>query len=118
LWRCFAFVQELSRSWTMDILATNAGSATDLPMEAGEEGDEAYVPDLRALWGSEAARAMLVVLTRRLGPDFAREVSDELASRTFSYQAGCPDDQSDGKSMELLLTDQFWDRLFAGGDAK
>ncbi|MDT8758027.1 hypothetical protein MZO42_04900 [Sphingomonas psychrotolerans] len=78
-----------------------------------EEGESDYVPDPRALWGSEAARAMLVVLTRRLGPDFAREVSDELAARTFSYQAGCPDDRSDARTMEYLLKDEFWDRLFA-----
>ncbi|MDP5278547.1 hypothetical protein Q9Q95_06400 [Sphingomonas sp. DG1-23] len=84
---------------------------------ADAEGDEAsdhdYVPDPRSLFGSEAARAMLVVLTRRLGPDFAREVCDEMAARTFAYQAGCPDDQSDGKTMEYLLNDAFWDRLFA-----
>lgn len=86
-----------------------------LAEEAERDSDAAvdYVPDPRSLWGSEAARAMLVVLTRRLGPDFAREVSDELASRTFSYQAGCPDDQADGGTMETLLTDKFWDRLFA-----
>jgi hypothetical protein len=78
-----------------------------------EEGGSDYVPDPRSLWGSEAARAMLVVLTRRLGPDFAREVSDEMAARTFSYQAGCPDDRSDGATMEYLLKDEFWDRLFA-----
>ncbi|TGX56090.1 hypothetical protein E5A73_03020 [Sphingomonas gei] len=81
--------------------------------ETEEESDHEYVADLRALWGSEAARAMLVVLTRRLGPDFAREVSDEMAARTFSYQAGCPDDRSDGAAMEYLLKDAFWDRLFA-----
>jgi len=75
--------------------------------------DHEYVPDPRSLWGSEAARAMLVVLTRRLGPDFAREVSDEMAARTFAYQAGCPDDRSDGKTMEYLLNDAFWDKLFA-----
>ena len=78
-----------------------------------EAGDSEYIPDPRSLWGSEAARAMLVVLTRRLGPDFAREVNDELAARTFSYQAGCPDDRSDGRTMEYLLKDEFWDRLFA-----
>lgn len=86
----------------------------DLNAEQEEElGELDYVPDPRSLWGSEAARAMLVVLTRRLGPDFAREVSDELAARTFSYQAGCPDDRSDGDTMEFLLKDAFWDRLFA-----
>jgi hypothetical protein len=83
----------------------------DAESEAADDHD--YVPDPRSLFGSEAARAMLVVLTRRLGPDFAREVSDEMAARTFSYQAGCPDDQSDGKTMEYLLKDAFWDRLFA-----
>lgn len=81
--------------------------------EADEVEDHDYVPDPRSLWGSEAARAMLVVLTRRLGPDFAREVSDEMAARTFAYQAGCPDDRSDGKAMEALLNDGFWDKLFA-----
>ena len=81
--------------------------------ESDEADDPDYVPDPRSLWGSEAARAMLVVLTRRLGPDFAREVSDEMAARTFAYQAGCPDDRSDGKTMEYLLNDAFWDKLFA-----
>lgn len=84
-----------------------------LDEEAEQEEGTDYIPDPRSLWGSEAARAMLVVLTRRLGPDFAREVSDELAARTFSYQAGCPDDRSDGETMEALLNDPFWDRLFA-----
>jgi hypothetical protein len=78
-----------------------------------EDGESDYVPDPRSLWAAEAARAMLVVLTRRLGPDFAREVHNELASRTFSYQAGCPDDRADGDTMEFLLNDEFWDRLFA-----
>ena len=36
-----------------------------------------------------------------------------MASRTLSYQAGCPDDRSDGKTMEYLLNDAFWDGLFA-----
>lgn len=76
-------------------------------------GEPRYDPDLRTLWGSEAARAMLVVLTRRLGPDFAREVSNELASRTLSYEGGCPDDRRDGKAMEVLICDKFWDGLFA-----
>lgn len=85
-----------------------------LEEEAEQEGGQSdYVPDPRALFGSEAARAMLVVLTRRLGPDFAREVSDEMAARSFSYQAGCPDDRSDGATMDYLLNDEFWDRLFA-----
>ena len=77
-----------------------------------EEGESDYVPDPRSLWGSEAARAMLVVLTRRLGPEFAREVHDEMTARTFSYQAGCPDDRSDAASMNYMLEDPFWDRLF------
>ena len=85
--------------------------AADDEANVADEG-EPYVPDPRSLWGSEAARAMLVVLTRRLGPDFAREVSNELASRTLAYQAGCPDDQRDGGVMEKLVCDPFWDRLF------
>lgn len=76
-------------------------------------GEPPYVPDPRSIWGSEAARALMVVLTRRLGPDFAREVSNELASRTLSYQSGCPDDQRDGATMNTLLCDKFWDELFA-----
>lgn len=86
--------------------------AADDEANEAEEG-EPYIPDPRSVWGSEAARAMLVVLTRRLGPDFAREVSNELASRTLSYQAGCPDDRRDGGVMEKLLCDKFWDELFA-----
>lgn len=100
----------------MDDLATNALDFEELEAEEAERedyGESDYVADPRALWGSEAARAMLVVLTRRLGPDFAREVSDEMASRTLSYQAGCPDDRRDGKAMEYLLRDAFWDKLFA-----
>jgi hypothetical protein len=98
-----ALDDELDREFTLDEEAER------------EEGESDYVADPRSLFGSEAARAMLVVLTRRLGPDFAREVSDEMAARTFAYQAGCPDDQSDGKAMEYLLNDAFWDRLFAVG---
>lgn len=86
--------------------------AADDEANEADEG-EPYIPDPRSLWGSEAARAMLVVLTRRLGPDFACEVSNELASRTLSYQAGCPDDQRDGGVMEKLVCDPFWDQLFA-----
>lgn len=100
----------------MDDLATNTLDFEELEAEEAERedyGESDYVADPRALWGSEAARAMLVVLTRRLGPDFAREVSDEMASRTLSYQAGCPDDRRDGKAMEYLLRDAFWDKLFA-----
>jgi hypothetical protein len=92
---------ELDREFTAEEEAEQEGGVSD------------YVPDPRSLWGSEAARAMLVVLTRRLGPDFARAVSDEMAARTFSYQAGCPDDRSDGATMEYLLKDVFWDKLFA-----
>lgn len=92
---------------------------TDTEMELDEEaeleelGDPDYTPDPRMLWAAEGARAMLVVLTRRLGPDFAREVSNEMASRTLAYQAGCPDDRIDGDTIEFLLRDKFWDTLFA-----
>ena len=72
-----------------------------------------YAPDPRVLWGAEEARAMMVVLTRRLGSGFAREVHNELASRMLAYQAGCPDDQRDGNEIEGLLCDKFWDELFA-----
>ena len=74
-----------------------------------------YAPDPRVLWGAEGARAMMVVMTRRFGSDFAREVHNELASRTLGYQAGCPDDRRDGNEMEGLLSDKFWDELFAVG---
>lgn len=89
------------------------GSDLELDEEHEREESEAYVPDPRVLWAAEGARAMLVALTRRLGPDFAREVSNEIASRTLAYQAGCPDDRMDGDTMEFLLRDKFWDALFA-----
>lgn len=85
--------------------------------EQAELGEPDYLPDPRLLWGAEGARAMLVVLTRRLGPEFAREVSNEIASRTLGYQAGCPDDQSDGEALDFLLRDKFWDALFASEKA-
>lgn len=81
--------------------------------ELQDFGTPPYVPDPRILWGLEEARAMLVVLTRRLGPDFAQEVSNELASRRLAYQAGCPDDQRDGDAIEGLICDKMWDDLFA-----
>jgi hypothetical protein len=71
-----------------------------------------YSPDPRVLWGAEGARAMMVVLTRRFGSDFAKDVHNEIASRTLGYQAGCPDDRRDGNEMEGLLRDKFWDDLF------
>lgn len=87
---------------------------------AANEAEEAedptvvpYAPDPRVLWGAEAARAMMVVMTRRFGSDFAREVHNEIASRTLAYQAGCPDDRRDGNEMQGLLCDKFWDELFA-----
>lgn len=86
--------------------------AADDEASEADEG-EPYIPDPRSVWGSEAARAMLVVMTRRLGPEFAQEVSNELASRTLAYQAGCPDDRRDGGVMEKLVCDPFWDALFA-----
>lgn len=78
-----------------------------------EVGDADYVPDPQAMWGSELARAMLVVMTRRFGAEFAREVSDEFASRMLAYKSGCPDDRRDGAVMKGLLCDRFWDELFA-----
>lgn len=87
---------------------------------AAEDADEAedprvvpYSPDPRALWGAEVVRALMVVLTRRFGSDFAKDVHNEIASRTLAYQAGCPDDRRDGNEMEGLLRDKFWDELFA-----
>ena len=87
---------------------------------AAEDADDSedprvvpYAPDPRVLWGAEGARAMMVVMTRRFGSDFAKEVHNEIASRTLAYQAGCPDDRRDGNEMEGLLCDKFWDELFA-----
>lgn len=96
---------------TAEDLEDERQAADDAANEADE--GEPYIPDPRSLWGSEGARAMMVVLTRRLGPDFARDVSNELASRTLAYQAGCPDDQRDGGVMETLVCDPYWDQLFA-----
>lgn len=96
---------------TADDLEDERMAADDEANGADEE--EPYVPDPRSIWGSEGTRAMMVVLTRRLGPDFAREVNNELASRTLAYQGGCPDDRRDGGVMEKLVCDPFWDRLFA-----
>lgn len=87
--------------------------AADDADDMEDTGEPTYVPDPQSIWGVEAARAMLVVLTRRLGPDFAREVSDELASRTLAYQSGCPDDRRDGAAMKGFLCDGIWDELFA-----
>lgn len=72
-----------------------------------------YVPDVQSLWAAEKARALLVVLTRRFGPDFAREVHDEIFARTVAYEAGCPDDHRDGETLADLLKAPFWDALFA-----
>lgn len=87
--------------------------AADDADDLEDVGAPVYVPDPRVLWAQEEARAMLVVLTRRLGADFAREVHDELSSRLLSYQAGCPDDVRDGEAIKSLLCDKFWDGLFA-----
>ena len=96
---------------TADDLIDERFAADDAANEA--EDADPYVPDPRTIWGSEGARALMVVLTRRFGAEFAREVSNELASRTLSYQAGCPDDQRDGNVMETLVCDPFWDGLLA-----
>lgn len=96
----------------MDHIPTDAELALDDDDEQPDSSEAGYVSDPQSLWAAEGARAMLVVLTRRLGPDFAREVNDEMTARTFAYEAGCPDDRSDGATMQFLLQDKFWDRLF------
>ena len=96
----------------MDSIDTDAEFALDEDNEQADSGEAGYVPDPRSLWAAEGARAMLVVLARRLGPDFAREVNDEMAARTFAYEAGCSDDRSDAATMQFLLRDKLWDRLF------
>ncbi|HEX8383777.1 MAG TPA: hypothetical protein VF592_10420 [Sphingomonas sp.] len=88
--------------------------AADDAEEAEDPRVVPYSPDPQTLWGLELARGMMVVLTRRFGPDFAREVSDELSSRALAYQAGCPDDRRDGNELQGLVCDRFWDELFAG----
>ena len=40
-----------------------------------------------------------------------------MAARTFSYQAGCPDDRSDGKTMEEKLANEFMDAANLRGGA-
>ena len=97
-----------------EMMETDAELALEEEHEAGDFGEGGYIPDPRSLWAAEGARAMLVVLARRLGPDFAREVNDEMTARTFAYEAGCPDDKSDRATMQFLLQDKFWDQLFAG----
>lgn len=94
-------------------------AADDLD-ETEDRGEPGYVPDPQTIWGAEIARATLVVLTRRFGADFAREVNDEFASRMLAHKAGCPDDRRDGHVMRGLVCDKFWDDLFAmnGSGAK
>ena len=77
-----------------------------------------YVPDIQSLWGSEKSRAILVVLTRRLGPDFAREVHNELYARSLAYVDGGGDDRRDGQTLEGLLEAPIWDELFAMPEPK
>ena len=99
--------------------------AEDLIPESNSEIEQAqaddpdrYVPDPRSIWASEASRAMIVVLARRLGPDFAREVHNEIFARTVGYEEGCPDDQRDGSTLEGLLAASFWDKVFAAAAPK
>jgi hypothetical protein len=80
---------------------------------AEDDSQPVYVPDVQSLWAAEKSRAILVVLTRRLGPDFAREVHNEIFARTVAYEDGCADDHRDGETLAGLLDDPFWDRLFA-----
>ena len=97
----------------MDHIDTDAELKLDEDSEQASIDEADYVSDPQSLWAAEGARAMLVVLTRRLGPGFARAVNDEMMARTLAYEAGCPDDRSDGETMQFLLRDKFWDRLFA-----
>lgn len=81
--------------------------------ETEELGITPYIADPRSVWAAEGTRAILVALTKRLGPEFARDVHDALAARTFSYEAGCPDDRRDAEVLNALLADRFWDPLLA-----
>jgi hypothetical protein len=78
----------------------------------GDDFQPTYVPDVQSLWASEKARALLVVLTRRFGPDFAREVHNEMFARAVGYEGGCADDNRDGETLVGLLNAPLWDRLF------
>jgi hypothetical protein len=95
----------------------------DHPFDENEDEDEDvapsdnYVPDAQALWAAEACRALAIILTKRLGPDFAKELHNEIFARTIAYEAGCPDDRRDAASLQVLLADPFWDRLF-GNDGR
>lgn len=85
----------------------------DVQSDREEAETSDYIPDPQALWGAEGTRALLVVLTRRLGGDFAREVHNEIFARTMAYEEGCPDDRRDAATLERLLKASFWDALFA-----
>lgn len=83
-----------------------------------QKGDmEAYAPDPQAVWAAECSRAMLVVLARRFGGDFAREVHDEIFARAAAYSDGGRDDLRDGAELTRLLTAPFWGDLFKAGSA-
>lgn len=92
----------------------------DLDVESEEDRAIAgeYVPDPRTIWASEGMRALVVVLSRRFGPEFARELHNEMTSRTLAYEAGCPDDRQDANTMQTLLDDAFWDQLLGGDPAQ
>lgn len=84
--------------------------------DSSPDAEQIYVPDVQSLFAGEMARALLVVLSRRLGPDFAREVHNEIYARTAAYEESCPDDRRDGHVLENLLSAPFWDPLLADAD--
>lgn len=88
----------------------------DTLIEVEPEAD--YVPDVATLWAGEKVRAILVVLTRRLGPDFAREVHNEMFGRAQGYDDSEGDDLKDGRALDQMLADPFWDELFAMSEPK
>ncbi|WP_294394889.1 hypothetical protein [uncultured Sphingomonas sp.] len=86
------------------------------PADSDSDEETGYVSDPQSLWAAEGARAMLVVLTRRLGGGFARDVHNEIYARTVAYEEGCPDDRRDAATLNFLLQAPFWDTLFAKPD--
>ena len=72
---------------------------------------DVYVPDERAILGAELSRAILKVLAERFGPEFTRDVHDELYARCAAYADSCPEDQDDGEVLAYLLNSPLWDPL-------
>ncbi len=76
-----------------------------------------YSPSSADVWSFQLARAMLVILARRMGAGFAAEVRQELREQSERYQRGDEYDRADAPHIRQLVHAEMWEKLITSSPA-